>query len=76
MERLEREALATQRKLENEIEKVRRSYRAELVPYVGARRQDLVPARVHAAGVRRFKVPIKVPIARPSGDGGSPTARS
>jgi MerR family transcriptional regulator, heat shock protein HspR len=59
MDRLEREAEATRRKLEQEVEKVRKSFRAELVPYTGPRGQDLVPARAHAAGVRRFRVPIE-----------------
>src|ERR687890_1397373 len=59
MERLEREAEATRRKLEQEVERVRKSFRAELVPYTGPRGRDLVPARTHAAGVRRVRVPIQ-----------------
>jgi MerR family transcriptional regulator/heat shock protein HspR len=59
MERLEREAQAMQRKLREELEKVRKSFKAELVPYTGARRRDLVPVRAHSAGARRFVVPIK-----------------
>jgi MerR family transcriptional regulator/heat shock protein HspR len=65
MERLEREAHAMQLKLREEVEKVRKSFKAELVPYTGARGRDLVPARAHAAGVRRFRVPIQ----RTQGDG-------
>ena len=65
MDRLEREAQAMQKQLEDEVEKVRKSFKAELVPYVGARGRDLVPARAHAAGVRRFRVPIE----RPQRDG-------
>jgi MerR family transcriptional regulator/heat shock protein HspR len=65
MERLEREAHAMQLELQEEIENVRRSFKAELVPYTGARGRDLVPARAHAAGVQRFRVPIE----RPDGDG-------
>ena len=61
MERLEREARAMQKQLEEEVEKVRKSFRAELVPYVGPRGRDLVPARAHAAGARRFRVPIERP---------------
>jgi MerR family transcriptional regulator/heat shock protein HspR len=61
MERLEREAQAMQQQLSDEVEKVRKSFRAELVPYVGPRGRDLVPARAHAAGVRRFRVPIERP---------------
>src|SRR4051794_10008098 len=73
MERLEREAEATRRKLEQEVERVRQSFKAELVPYVGPRGRDLVPARTHAAGVRRFRVPIERPQKRGgSSDGASP----
>ena len=61
MDRLEREAEATRRKLEQEVERVRKSFRAELVPYTGPRGRDLVPASAHAAGVRRFRVPIERP---------------
>jgi MerR family transcriptional regulator/heat shock protein HspR len=61
MERLEREARAMQRELEEEVEKVRKSFRAELVPYTGARGRDLVPMRAHAAGAQRFRVPIERP---------------
>jgi MerR family transcriptional regulator/heat shock protein HspR len=65
MERLEREAQAMQLKLQEELDKVRKSFKAELVPYTGARRRDLVPAGAHAEGARRFLVPIK----RTQGDG-------
>jgi MerR family transcriptional regulator/heat shock protein HspR len=61
MDRLEREAEATRRKLEQEVERVRKSFKAELVPYTGARGRDLVPVSAHAAGVRRFRVPIERP---------------
>ena len=69
MERLEREAEATRRKLEQEVERVRKSFKAELVPYTGPRGHELVPARTHAAGVRRFRVPIERP--RKGADGAS-----
>ena len=69
MERLEREAEATRRKLEQEVERVRKSFKAELVPYTGPRGHALVPARTHAAGVRKFRVPIERP--RKTGDGAS-----
>src|SRR3712207_1489222 len=59
MDRLEREAEATRHKLEQEVERVRKSFKAELVPYTGARSRDLVPARAHAQGKRRFRVPIE-----------------
>src|SRR3954465_9104642 len=36
-ERREREAEATRRKLEQEVERVRKSFKAELVPYTGPR---------------------------------------
>src|SRR4051794_9201073 len=52
MERLEREAQAMQRKLRDELDKVRKSFKAELVPYTGARRRDLVPAQAHGSGAR------------------------
>ena len=61
MQRLEREAQAMQKQLEDEVEKVRKSFRAELVPYVGPRGRALVPARAHAQGARRFRVPIERP---------------
>src|SRR5215218_1522447 len=70
MERLEREAEATRRKLEQEVERVRKSFKAELVPYTGPRGRDLVPARAHAAGVRRFRVPIEH-VRRDAGGGGA-----
>jgi hypothetical protein len=52
---------------------VRKSFKAELVPYTGARRSELVPARAHAAGARRFRVPIERPPKR-SGRGGGASA--
>src|ERR687891_601995 len=61
MERLEREAAAAPPKLEEEVERVRKSFKAELVPYVGPRGRAMVPARAHAAGARRFRVPIGRP---------------
>ena len=65
MERLEREAEATRRKLEQEVERVRKSFKAELVPYTGPRGREMVPVRSHASGVRR----VRVPIQRPGADG-------
>jgi MerR family transcriptional regulator/heat shock protein HspR len=64
MERLEREAHAMQLKLEHEVEKVRKSFRAELVPYTGPLGRDLVPASAQAASARRFRVPIERPQRR------------
>ena len=61
MQNLERQANRIQEELEAEIERVRKSFRAELVPYVGPRGREMVPARAHAAGVRRFRVPISRP---------------
>jgi MerR family transcriptional regulator/heat shock protein HspR len=58
MERLEREAQTMQLKLRDELDRVRKSFKAELVPYTGARRRDLVPAQAHGSGARRFVVPI------------------
>ena len=61
MDRLEREAEATRRKLEQEVERVRKSFKAELVPYTGARGREMVPVRAHTAGMRRVRVPIQRP---------------
>ena len=71
MERLEREAEATRRKLEKEVERVRQSFKAELVPYTGPRGRELVPSRAHAAGVRKFRVPIERPTKRDGRSGGA-----
>src|SRR3954452_16005612 len=70
MDRLEREAEATRRKLEQEVERVRKSFKAELVPYTGPRGRELVSSRAHAAGVRKFRVPIERP-RKGSGDSAS-----
>src|SRR3954454_7600772 len=73
LERLEREAEATRRKLEQEVERVRKSFKAELVPYTGPRGRELVSSRSHAAGVRKFRVPIERPSkGSASGDGAAP----
>ncbi len=61
MDRLEREAEATRRKLEQEVERVRQSFKAELVPYTGPRGREMVPVRSHAAAQRRVRVPIQRP---------------
>jgi MerR family transcriptional regulator/heat shock protein HspR len=61
LDRLEREAHAMHAKLEEEVERVRKSFRAELVPYTGPRGRDMVPARAAAEGARRFRVPIARP---------------
>ncbi len=63
LDRLEREAEATRHELEQEVDRVRQSFKAELVPYTGPRRSEMVSARSHAAGVRRFRVPIERPSA-------------
>ena len=73
MERLEREAEATRRKLEQEVERVRQSFKAELVPYTGPRGRELVSSRTHAAGVRKFRVPIERP-RKGAGSGDSASA--
>ena len=57
MERLEREAEATRRKLEQEVERVRQSFKAELVPYQPPG-QALVPAG------KRKGDGIRIPIQR------------
>jgi MerR family transcriptional regulator/heat shock protein HspR len=59
MERMEREATAMQAELQNEIEAVRRSFKAELVPYTGPRTLDLVPVRQTAQGARRYRIPVQ-----------------
>ena len=59
MTRLERQAERMQQEMHEEIERVRRSFRAELVPYQPPG-SALVPARDS----------VRVPIARPPGRGG------
>ncbi len=54
LEEMERQAAEVQAELEQEIERVKASFRAEVVPYRGAG-QELVPAR----DVRRFTVPVR-----------------
>ena len=54
MDRLEREAEATRRKLEQEVERVRKSFRAELVPY--KQTTDLIRADDVRPGVRSIRV--------------------
>jgi MerR family transcriptional regulator/heat shock protein HspR len=55
LERLEREADAVQRELTAEIERVRKSFKAELVPYTGPRSAALVPV---PKGARRVRIPV------------------
>jgi MerR family transcriptional regulator/heat shock protein HspR len=66
MAQLQRQAERAQRELEEEIERVRRSFKRELVPYQ-APGSALVPAR-DARGPR-----VRIPIARGRG-GGAPAA--
>src|SRR5205823_9370625 len=65
MEAVRRQAERAERELREEIERVRRSFRAELVPYEPPG-SALIPARA-ARGNR-----VRIPISRPArGDGGS-----
>jgi MerR family transcriptional regulator/heat shock protein HspR len=66
MRRLERQAERVQQEMADEIEKVRKSFRAELVPYE-APGSALIPAR-DARGPR-----VRIPITR-EGRGGGPSA--
>ena len=68
MARLQREAERAQQQLHEEIERVRKSFRRELVPYQPPG-SALIPARDVAAP--RVRVPIRRSGRR---DGGSPTA--
>jgi MerR family transcriptional regulator/heat shock protein HspR len=66
MEQLQRQAERAQAALQEEIERVRKSFRLEMVPYTPPG-QALVPAR-EARGPR-----VRIPIARqPRGAGGRP----
>jgi hypothetical protein len=66
MEQLQRQAERAQAALQEEIERVRKSFRLEMVPYTPPGRA-LVPAR-EARGPR-----VRIPIARqPRGAGGRP----
>ena len=56
IEALERDAERAEEQLVAELEKVRRSFRAELVPYRASR--DLVPAAL-------ARSPFRIPVARP-----------
>ncbi|HEX8743565.1 MAG TPA: helix-turn-helix transcriptional regulator [Thermoleophilaceae bacterium] len=66
MRRMERQAERIQQEMAEEIEKVRKSFRAELVPYQ-APGSALIPAR--DAKAPRVRIPIK---RQPRRDGGSP----
>jgi MerR family transcriptional regulator/heat shock protein HspR len=55
LERMEREAEAVERELTAEIERVRKSFRAELVPYTGPRSSALVHV---PKGARRVRIPV------------------
>jgi MerR family transcriptional regulator/heat shock protein HspR len=67
MRRLERQAERIQQEMAEEIERVRKSFRAELVPYEKPG-SALIPAREAKAGTVR--IPIGHP-RRPRGGGGS-----
>ena len=56
LERMEREAEAMQQELTAEIERVRKSFKAELVPYQGPRSNALVPV---PKGQRRVRIPVQ-----------------
>jgi MerR family transcriptional regulator/heat shock protein HspR len=60
LRRLEREAEEMQQRLADEVERVQRQFRFELVPY-RAPGSDLIPAREFGKGVR-------IPIRRSSGE--------
>jgi MerR family transcriptional regulator/heat shock protein HspR len=66
MEYVRRQAERAERELRDEIERVRRSFKAELVPYQ-APGSALIPAR--DARVGRVRIPISR--SRPRGDGSS-----
>jgi MerR family transcriptional regulator/heat shock protein HspR len=68
MRRLERQAERMQQEMHEEIERVRKSFRAELVPYQ-APGAALIPAR--DAKADRVRIPIARP---PRRGGGRPTA--
>ena len=68
MRRLERQAERIQQEMAEEIERVRKSFRAELVPYE-APGSALVPAR--DAKAPRVRIPVQRPRRR---DGGRPSA--
>ena len=70
MRRLERQAERMQQEMREEIERVRKSFRAELVPYQ-APGSALIPAR--DAKTERVRIPIQRPVRRR--DGG-PSARA
>ena len=55
LERMEREAESIQQELTAEIERVRKSFKAELVPYTGARSSALVHV---PKGARRVRIPV------------------
>jgi MerR family transcriptional regulator/heat shock protein HspR len=67
MRRLERQAERMEQEMHEEIERVRKSFRAELVPYQ-APGNALIPAR--DAKADRVRIPIQRQPRRP--DGGSP----
>jgi MerR family transcriptional regulator/heat shock protein HspR len=73
MRRMERQAERLEQEMHEEIEKVRKSFRAELVPYQEPG-SALVPAR--DAKARRVRIPIQRQgrAGRARGDGGSPRA--
>ena len=68
MRRLERHAERIQQEMAEEIERVRKSFRAELVPYE-APGSALIPARDAKAGR------VRIPIQRQERRGGGPSAR-
>jgi MerR family transcriptional regulator, heat shock protein HspR len=67
LNRMRRRAAEAEKQMLEEIEQVRRSLRADLVPYGAYEPGELIPAR-HAA--KPFKIPVKRPRgSEPAGDG-------
>jgi MerR family transcriptional regulator/heat shock protein HspR len=63
MAAMERRARELEGEMEQELERVRKQFRAEIVPYGQGR--DLIPAR----DLDRLRIPVRRPRRRGSGDG-------
>jgi MerR family transcriptional regulator/heat shock protein HspR len=63
LERLEREAQEVERELNEEIARVRKSFKAELVPYTGPKGTSLVPVRPRPSRPTgpRYVIPVERP---------------
>jgi MerR family transcriptional regulator/heat shock protein HspR len=68
MRKLREQAAEMEREMAREIEKVKRSLRAEIVPYGAYETAEIVPPE--GAGT------VKIPVERPRGDGGSTARKS